>query len=727
MTANGKSSAPSLPVLGPDELPRAKYEIREEGAGRPIVWLTLALVLGNAFLLLKEMLYGTKSQPPIPPKPSIMPFELAPDPPVPRARPDAPLTPSNDEPVDDDQESRSTNGVQFEQISPRPPAPHTGSSGIPAQGDALFPLRHGAPVARTGGAFNDNTPPDVLSSRIGSDGARGPSGGSPSGSGSPGSGGTGSGSGGQGGGAGGSSDGNGGSQPPPNRVNRPPSIAQSVSLPDIYISQSVLISASMLLAGASDADGDLLRITNIRASAGTIEKVAGETWKYTAAPEELGEVTFTYEVSDSQLSVAQTARLRVVELPGASIVGTEAAETLLGTPGRDTIEARGGDDTVLGRESNDAIDGGAGDDTIYAGAGRDVVHGGAGNDIIFGGDGHDTLFGGDGNDSIFGGDGNDVVFGENGDDIVDPGTGADVVSLGEGSDTLLLAGDSDVDVYDGGAGIDVVDYAPLTPGRAVVVDLAAETAMEVASEVSQGAPNPPTDILVGFENVVGSPGADVITGDSNDNVLRGGAGDDVVAGGEGNDVFVATEGDGNDRYAGGAGDDTLDMSAALLPLRIDLSAGFITASDGQVDEVAGIESVIGGNGDDIIVASTDRNDLTGGPGHDAFVFRSTHAAGNGLGTRDRILDYSVGDRVDLDGVLDELAASDAAQVPSDDQIRKFVLMQEGEAFSRPGQIRIAYEELGDRSVAVLQGNVDHDPDVDFEIEIHGLQTHAFQW
>jgi Ca2+-binding RTX toxin-like protein len=95
-------------------------------------------------------------------------------------------------------------------------------------------------------------------------------------------------------------------------------------------------------------------------------------------------------------------------------------------------------------------------------------------------------------------------------------------------------------------------------------------------------------------------GNDAITGSTGADVLKGFGGDDVMRGGKGNDVLDG--GVGNDRLIGGAGADRL----------------------------------IGGDGKDT---------LTGGPGHDHFVFS---AALNAATNVDRITDFSVADRIELD-------------------------------------------------------------------------------
>ena len=64
------------------------------------------------------------------------------------------------------------------------------------------------------------------------------------------------------------------------------------------------------------------------------------------------------------------------------------------------------------------------------------------------------------------------------------------------------------------------------------------------------------DVLIGIENIIGSDGADLLTGDSRANVITGGEGNDMLTGGAGADTFVFGEQDDTHR------DEILDFRAA---------------------------------------------------------------------------------------------------------------------------------------------------------------------
>ncbi|MBY0279087.1 hypothetical protein K2Z84_27455 [Candidatus Binatia bacterium] len=86
----------------------------------------------------------------------------------------------------------------------------------------------------------------------------------------------------------------------------------------------------------------------------------------------------------------------------ATIVGTDAGETINGTSGADVIVARGGNDTITALGQNDVVCGGAGNDDIDGGAGADTLFGNSGDDTINGAGGTDVCNGGLGNDTFTG-------------------------------------------------------------------------------------------------------------------------------------------------------------------------------------------------------------------------------------------------------------------------------------------------------------------------------------
>ena len=295
-------------------------------------------------------------------------------------------------------------------------------------------------------------------------------------------------------------------------------------------------------------------------------------------------------------------------------------ENVTGSAEDDTLIGDGGDNVLIGGSGDDLLDGAAGDDTLRGGSGDDVLTGGAGADIIQGGDGFDTAdySGSQGGVTVnltsqrgTGGDADgdmltaiEAVIGSVHDDVLIGTAGVNALIGGAGDD--VIQGGAGGDVLDGGAGNDTLDYA--TSATAVSVNLAIGLAQ---GGDAQG------DLVVRFENLMGSDFDDVLTGDAGANRLRGGAGDDRLAGGAGADVLD-----------GGAGGDTADYAASGAAVTIDLAAGTASGGDANGDTLVSIENAIGSAHDDIIKAAAAGSVIAGGAGDDAI------AAGAGADTLD---------------------------------------------------------------------------------------------
>ncbi|WP_424630078.1 cadherin-like domain-containing protein [Bradyrhizobium sp. SYSU BS000235] len=386
--------------------------------------------------------------------------------------------------------------------------------------------------------------------------------------------------------------------------NRAPRTNGPIQLPDKIGCHAYMISVLALLEGAVDPDGDQLALGNLSVSSGTLTRVENGEWLYSPEPGMLGSVTLTYFITDGAAIVQQTASFRVMEaLP---IIGTDFDENLIGTSCADVIDARGGDDNIDAKQGNDAIRGGDGDDHIVAGAGNDIVHGEAGNDVVFVGIGNDIVFGGSGGDRLYGERGNDVIYGESGDDFISGGEDDDILFAGAGDDAVqgdeghdTLIGDDGDDVLRGGAGRD---------------------------------------------KLFADSGDDVAFGDQDDDVISDGHGQDEVHGGEGNDHVVAAADAAADRYSGGGGDDTLDYSSAILNIVVDVGMGAAEGLDIGRDLIDGFEKIIGGHGDDRLIAGATSISMTGGDGDDTFEFDGPDAEHQPDLVR-KITDFTIGDRV----------------------------------------------------------------------------------
>jgi Ca2+-binding RTX toxin-like protein len=458
-----------------------------------------------------------------------------------------------------------------------------------------------------------------------------------------------------------------------------------------------------------------------------------------------------------------------------NLLGTHCADTIDGRAGDDNIDAREGNDVIFGGSGDDHIIAAAGNDVVYAGEGNDVVFAGAGNDIVFGGAGddrlygedgddtilgedggdfisggsgvdvlvagggndtvqggedNDTLDGGDGNDSLAGDAGHDVIVAGAGDDMLDGGDGNDVLSDGPGRDTVhggsgddrvMAAADAADDVYDGGGGQDTLDYSTAATG--VTVDLGSGAA--VGAETGH-------DLISDFETVIGGSGDDDISagsagvamaGAEGNDSLRGGAGNDVIADGAGRDSVLGGGGDDHvvaaadavdDSYDGGDGQDTLDYSTATLSVTVDLKRGTSDGLDIGHDLIAAFEKVIGGSGDDHIVAGHSSVSMTGGDGDDVFEFHRSQDEEQAVTVR-KITDFTVGDRIVAASYEISYLREDGAEDAIADMFDDIYLSQEGH--KRP--VRFRFEKLDENDVTFVDVHDRPDTEDFYSIEVAG--------
>jgi Ca2+-binding RTX toxin-like protein len=157
-------------------------------------------------------------------------------------------------------------------------------------------------------------------------------------------------------------------------------------------------------------------------------------------------------------------------------------------------------------------------EVILGHAGKDLIHAKGGDDTIYSGEGRDTIHGGNDDDLIYNDLGNDKFYGEGGRDTMSFA----YIKTGNGLD--------EAEVYYGG----------------VKFDLAKST---------QKVGIFGTDFYSGFENAVGSAGADTLFGNDSANRLNGLGGSDWLNGRGGRDSIIG--GNGADTINGGRGGDKL--------------------------------------------------------------------------------------------------------------------------------------------------------------------------
>ena len=307
--------------------------------------------------------------------------------------------------------------------------------------------------------------------------------------------------------------------------------------------------------------------------------------------------------------------------------------------------------SFTGNDGNNTLTGNSKDNVLIGGKGNDRLDGRGGNDKLYGGDGDDTLRGGDGTDELNGGKGSDLflikyyesgtvtINGEGNDENgvaqeADPGD-VDTVSYAEwvhsndmgitvtlGSELMgienvigsryedsiigdsgdnVIEGGKEMDTLDGGGGNDTVSYKSSSEG--VTVNLETDT-------VSGG--DAAGDTISGFENIIGSARADVLTGSGTDNVIEGGGGGDTLHGGGGTDTLS---------YQGSSGGVTVDLRKGSQVDIDGVQTDIISRSSGghaSGDKVVydTFENITGSRYGDTLTGDDEVNVLKGGAGND---------------------------------------------------------------------------------------------------------------
>ncbi|MBB3060167.1 calcium-binding protein [Microbulbifer rhizosphaerae] len=300
----------------------------------------------------------------------------------------------------------------------------------------------------------------------------------------------------------------------------------------------------------------------------------------------------------------------------------------------DVIDAGDGDNQILG---------GAGDDNITAGAGEDLIWGDVGPvDAYSGGlilsrelpgelHGNDVIHAGAGNDTVFGGGGSDIIFGGEGDDILVADD--DQLPDLEPGENYLDGGAGNDELY-GGDGNDVLhggDGQDRLDGR------------DGDDYLSGGEGN---------DELIGREGDDVVIGDGGDDLLLGEAGSDYLDGGDGNDFiqdYWGWESGDHNTLIGGMGDDMLLAGGAMDSLYGGAGSDTIFAGAGDDILYGGngeADYLIGQAGNDILIGGAGTDFMYGGAGNDTYQF--------GLGDElDAVQDNSGSNRILINGASAE--------------------------------------------------------------------------
>jgi Ca2+-binding RTX toxin-like protein len=291
------------------------------------------------------------------------------------------------------------------------------------------------------------------------------------------------------------------------------------------------------------------------------------------------------------------------------------------------IFSDGGDDLLIGSNAANTIDGGQGDDLMFGLGGDDqfvsfFANINTGADSMFGGAGTDTVSYADRfeqgvivrlDDLAFDGEvgeGDNVhsdienIIGSDSSDVLTGSSANNAISAGEGND--LIDGGPGADTVNGGDGVDSITY----------VDRATDLAVSLDGVANDGAAGELDNVAADLENITGGSGRDTLTGNDAKNILLGEGGRDVLSSLGGNDLLDG--GLGADEMFGGPGRDTVTYEARVSRVIVRLDALANDGQQGELDRVRGLENVIGGRGNDLLLGDDDRNVLRGLLGDDTL-------------------------------------------------------------------------------------------------------------
>jgi len=265
-------------------------------------------------------------------------------------------------------------------------------------------------------------------------------------------------------------------------------------------------------------------------------------------------------------------------MTGAFVMGAAAsdlASTITGGSGNDTLYGGTLADNILGGNGNDTIYAGAGNDTIDSGSGTSTVDGAAGNDTIVGGSGNDSFEGGSGRDSLDGGAGNDSFAVDTASDF-EIATAAETVIGGDGTDSIVYANGITMALAVSNltaiSGIEIIQFLGDTESASVTLTDAVFTANGTSTltldmdTMSTGDLTVSASGLTAYNVVVDYDLTTAVNTDSN------------IVLGAGNDTVKIDADSLNDAYTitGGAGTDTLTLTAATTAATQDLATSAIT-------------------------------------------------------------------------------------------------------------------------------------------------------
>ena len=354
------------------------------------------------------------------------------------------------------------------------------------------------------------------------------------------------------------------------------------------------------------------------------------------------------------------------QLPGQDISGVTADDTLIAGDGDDTLDGGGGTDSLIGGLGNDLIyvrttsdvvveNSASGYDTLIAnfsidlnsatyancevvalfGTGNNTLVGNGEANIFVGNLGDNTLEGLLGNDSLYGGAGLDSLDGGDGNDYLDGGISAvldsgDTMNGGLGNDVYVVDNRYDRVIEDTSGNYEddidtVYTYINFDPLQSEDTNNVTRNTSFASKDIQSFAR---LDNFVFMDSAtspirgVGNAKNNSFTGNTENNVIFGLAGDDTIFGNSGNDSLYGDADNTSLTSNSTAGYDSLAGAYPYNPGDYDVSSLALADQKllvGDTIPMAGMDYLVGGDGDDLLSGNGGNDTLLGGSGGDSLI------------------------------------------------------------------------------------------------------------
>ncbi|HME27347.1 MAG TPA: calcium-binding protein [Acetobacteraceae bacterium] len=355
----------------------------------------------------------------------------------------------------------------------------------------------------------------------------------------------------------------------------------------------------------------------------------------------------------------------------ALIVSGSGSDTIMVSGANDTVDARTDGSTVTLSGSAGVFLGGAAgfslldtgsSDTVFAGTGAGFVTASGAAGVVFGSSGPLVLVtsvAGSGAETLFGGSGNTSVYGGGADGTYILGNGALDVFQNTGGSGRVFAGAGTTSVFGTPGAPFGADQVFGGSGDLTVATNGSNDTVYAGSggTTAYGSFGNP----IGNSVIIGGSGAlEAITGSSNDTIFAG-SGSNTLLLGDGNNLVVGGSSDvhaqfvdfgGSATIFGGAGNTTVFGNSGsninFLGSHGDvtmiaygqtgaangetLNAGF-SSTNNWLNPYSGSDSVVGGSGNDAIIAGVTGDGtttMTGGGGNNLFYFQNGNVNGSDI-------------------------------------------------------------------------------------------------